>query len=115
MRQEIKISKKYDFFGEKIRMSKMKQAFSMVKMKTFQIINHQQTNFVDDVEPKTAEEIEVEDKIKKENFLDEALKFNELDIYLSNQKEGKEFTDLFNNIEQKSFRNCYFRNFCQQK
>ena len=63
-------------------------------------------NSVDDFEQTNIEEIEVKDKIKKENVLVEALKSTELDIYLSNQKRVKEFTDLLNNIvEEKPLEN----------
>ena len=63
-------------------------------------------NSVDDFEQTNIEEIEVNDKIKKENVLVEALKSTELDIYLSNQKRVKEFTDLLNNIvEEKPLEN----------
>ena len=76
----------------------------MLKMK--KISDEIKANSVDDFEQTNIEEIEVKDKIKKENVLVEALKSNELDIYLSNQKRVKEFTDLLNNIvEEKPLEN----------
>ena len=54
----------------------------MLKMKKISV--EIKANSVDDFEQTNIEEIEVKDKIKKENVLVEALKSTELDIYLSN-------------------------------
>ena len=55
-------------------------------------------NAVNKFVPKTAGEKEQKDKIKRDTFLEEAVKFNATDIELSNQRDGKSFTDLVDDI-----------------
>ena len=47
---------------------------------------------------KMRNKLEEEDKVKSESFIKKALNFNKLDIYLSNEKGEKWFTEFFNNI-----------------
>ena len=55
-------------------------------------------NAVDEFFPKTAGEIEEEDKIKRDTFLDDAIKFNGIDTDHSNQRDKKNLTDLVDDI-----------------
>ena len=67
----MKISKKFDFLKEKTYTEQdEKKPFND---ENENISDKIKTNTVDGFEPKTAEEIEFEGKIKKENFLDKAL------------------------------------------
>ena len=56
------------------------------------------SNAVDEFIPKTVGEIEEEDKIKRDNFLEDTIKFNGIDIELSGQRDKKNLTDLVQDI-----------------
>ena len=56
------------------------------------------SNAVDEFVPKTVGEIEEEDKIKRDNFLEDTIKFNGIDIELSGQRDKKNLTDLVEDI-----------------
>ena len=69
----MKNSKNFDFPEEKIYTEQ--DETNLFNDENENISDKIITNTVDEFEPKVAEEMEVEDKIEKDNFLDEALKF----------------------------------------
>ena len=69
---------------------KISKNFDFPEEKTY--TEHDETNLFND------EKMEIEDKNKKANCLDEALEFKEVDISISKQKAKKNLTDLVNDI-----------------
>ena len=60
-------------------------------------LNESTENIWDEFVSKTTGKIE-EDKIKRDSFLEDALKFNGIDIELSNQRDEKNLIDLVYDI-----------------
>ena len=88
----MKISKNFDFPEEKIYTEQ--DETNLFNDENENISDKIITNTVDEFEPKVAEEMEVEDKIEKDNFLDEALKFIQAETNLSKQKEQNLVDDI---------------------
>ena len=93
---EIKISEDFDFPEEKIYNSE--DNLESLNDSNENISDKIKNNAVDKFVPKTGGEIEQKDKIKRDTFLEEAVKFNATDIKLSNQGDGKSLTDLVDDI-----------------
>ena len=93
---EIKISEDFDFPEEKIYNSE--DDLESLNDSNENISDKIKNNAVDKFVPKTAGEIEQKDKIKRDTFLEDAVKFNGTDIELSNQRDGKSLTDLVDDI-----------------
>ena len=79
MKQEMKIN---TFFWRKSSSSA-----SFFESENERISDKIKTNSVDEFVPKDATQIEEEDKIKKENFTHEALKFSLISFFLKKNKQ----------------------------
>ena len=93
---EIKISEDFDFPEEKIYNSE--DNLESLNDSNENISDKIKNNAVNKFVPKTAGEKEQKDKIKRDTFLEEAVKFNATDIELSNKRDGKSLTDLVDDI-----------------
>ena len=96
VKKEIKISEDFDFPEEKIFNSE--DDLESLNDRNENISDKIKNNAVDEFVPKTAGEIEEEEKIKRNIFLEETVKFNTIDIELSNQRNKKNLTDLVDDI-----------------
>ena len=83
MKKEMKISEDFDFPEEKICNSE--DDLESLNDSNKNISDEIKNNTVDESVSKTEGEIETEDKIKSDTFVEDAVKLNGIDIELSNQ------------------------------
>ena len=96
IKKETEISEDFDFLEEKTNNGE--DYLESLNDSNENISDQIKNNAVDEFFPKTAGEIEEEDKIKRDTFLDDAMKFNGIDTDLSNQRDKKNLTDLVDDI-----------------
>ena len=83
MKKEMKISEDFDFPEEKICNSE--DDLESLNGSNENISDEIKNNTVDESVSKTEGEIETEDKIKSDTFVEDTVKLNGIDIELSNQ------------------------------
>ena len=83
MKKEMKISEDFDFPEEKICNSE--DDLESLNDSNENISDEIKNNTVDESVSKTEGEIETEDKIKSDTFVEDTVKLNGIDIELSNQ------------------------------
>ena len=83
MKKEMKISEDFDFPEEKICNSE--DDLESLNDSNGNISDEIKNNTVDESVSKTEGEIETEDKIKSDTFVEDTVKLNGIDIELSNQ------------------------------
>ena len=96
IKKETEISEDFDFLEEKT--NKGEDYLESLNDSNENISEQIKNNAVDEFFPKTAGEIEEEDKIKRDTFLDDTMKFNGIDTDLSNQRDKKNLTVLVDDI-----------------